>query len=344
MSKSVAKASPVWTPMKSHGPRQICGGPVRSKRPGGQDPAFHHCPRVREGHRHRGGEAIRCGEGPDLLRCAQLSLPHGGHPWSTDPAHQDVADRLLLNRHVRYYGDDIAAVIAEDEVAAAQAVRALKVEYEELPFVLDAQKAMEPDAPQIHEDCPGNVLKHTDIRGATISRPSKSRGSSRSRGGTTPPRFSTATSRTTGALPMRRQAGWWWSPPPRSPTSSAGWWGRPWACPGARYGSSSPTSAAASATSRTRCTSPCAPGSPPRWAAGWCTWSAPGGDLRLQPGPPCHPHPHHLLGPARRHPGARKFEAWSNQGGYASHGHSIVAKGMGAFPQLYPCDNLECDC
>ena len=91
-------------------------------------------------------------------------FPTAGHPWSTDPAHQDVADRLLLNRHVRYYGDDIAAVIAENEIAAAQAVRALKVEYEELPFVLDVQKAMEPDAPQIHEDCPGNVLKHTDIR------------------------------------------------------------------------------------------------------------------------------------------------------------------------------------
>ena len=40
---------------------------------------------------------------------------------------------------------------------------------------------------------------------------------------------------------------------------------------------------------------------------------------------------------------ARKFEAFSNQGAYASHGHSIVAKGMGAFPQLYPCPNLECD-
>ena len=42
-------------------------------------------------------------------------FPTAGHPWSTDPAHQDVADRLLLNRHVRYYGDDIAAVIAENE-------------------------------------------------------------------------------------------------------------------------------------------------------------------------------------------------------------------------------------
>lgn len=55
-------------------------------------------------------------------------------------------DRHLLNRHVRYYGDDVAVVIAENEVAAMQGVRALKVEYEELPFVLDVQKAMEPDA------------------------------------------------------------------------------------------------------------------------------------------------------------------------------------------------------
>ncbi len=50
--------------------------------------------------------------------------------WSTDPAHQDVADRLILTEEVRFYGDDIAAVVAEDEVAAAKAIRAIKVEYE----------------------------------------------------------------------------------------------------------------------------------------------------------------------------------------------------------------------
>ena len=69
-----------------------------------------------------------------------------------------------MNRHVRYYGDDVAVVIAENEVAAMQGVRALQVEYEELPFVLDVQKAMEPDAPQLHEEYPGNILKHTDMR------------------------------------------------------------------------------------------------------------------------------------------------------------------------------------
>ena len=78
----------------------------------------------------------------------------------------------------------------------------------------------------------------------------------------------------------------------------------------------------------------------------WCTTMVgtigedrvhPGGDLRLQPRPSRHPLSPDLLG------AARKFETFSNQGAYASHGHSIVAKGMGAFPQFYPCDHLECD-
>ena len=103
-------------------------------------------------------------------------FPTAGHPWSTDPHHQDVADRMLLNRHVRYYGDEVAVVIAEDEVAAVQGVRALKVEYEELPFVLDVQKAMEEGAPQIHEEYPQNILAHTDIRRGDYAKASQEPG------------------------------------------------------------------------------------------------------------------------------------------------------------------------
>lgn len=88
-------------------------------------------------------------------------FPTAGHPWSTDPHHQDVADRLLLTRHVRFYGDDVAAVVAENEVAAAQAIRAIKVEYEEYPFVLDQIDAMQDGAPQLHEAYPNNILAHT---------------------------------------------------------------------------------------------------------------------------------------------------------------------------------------
>lgn len=98
---------------------------------------------------------VTCFDVPDI------PFPTAGHPWSTDVHHQDIADRLLLNRHVRYYGDDVAAVVARDEVSAAQAIRAIKVEYEELPFVLDPIEAMRDGAPQIHEGFDHNILAHT---------------------------------------------------------------------------------------------------------------------------------------------------------------------------------------
>ncbi len=78
-----------------------------------------------------------------IFTCFDLKEKHyyptAGHPWSTDPSHQDVADRMVMTDRVRFYGDDIGAVVAEDEVAAAQALRAIKVEYEEYSFVLDVQ-------------------------------------------------------------------------------------------------------------------------------------------------------------------------------------------------------------
>ncbi|SBW12605.1 xanthine dehydrogenase, molybdenum binding subunit [uncultured Eubacteriales bacterium] len=92
-----------------------------------------------------------------------IPFPTAGHPWSTDPNHQDPADRLLLNRRVRLYGDDIAAVIAEDEVAASRALRAIKVEYEEYPFVLSPEEAMKDGAPVVHDEVQNNILGHTKI-------------------------------------------------------------------------------------------------------------------------------------------------------------------------------------
>ena len=102
-------------------------------------------------------KVLTCFDAPDI------EFPTAGHPWSTDPHHQDVADRKLLNRHVRYYGDEVAVVIAEDEIAAAQAVRAIRVEYEVLPFVLDVQEAMKDGAPQIQEPPGGGEAVHLAV-------------------------------------------------------------------------------------------------------------------------------------------------------------------------------------
>ena len=131
-----------------------------------------------------------------ILTCFDLKekhyFPTAGHPCSTDPSHQDVADRLVLTDRVRFYGDDIAAVVAEDEVAAAQALRLIRVEYEEYPFVLDVQKAMEDGAPQLHEEYPNNILKHTQIRQGDYEKAIQEPGLIRWKAGTRPRRCSTA--------------------------------------------------------------------------------------------------------------------------------------------------------
>ena len=52
---------------------------------------------------------------------------------------------------VRYVGDEFGAVAAVDEETADKAIKAIKVEYEKLPHVVDVEEAMKPDAPLIHE-------------------------------------------------------------------------------------------------------------------------------------------------------------------------------------------------
>lgn len=84
--------------------------------------------------------------------------PTPGHPWSTEESHQDVADRSILTERVRYYGDDIAAVIAEDEVAAARALKLIKVEYQEYPVVIHPRESMKGTNPPVHEEKPDNIL------------------------------------------------------------------------------------------------------------------------------------------------------------------------------------------
>lgn len=99
-----------------------------------------------------------------ILTCfdsPQIPFPTAGHPWSVEPAHQDVADRCLLNIRVRVYGDDIAVVIAEDEVAAIKAARLVQVEYEEYEAITTVQQAMASTGPPIHDAYPDNILKHT---------------------------------------------------------------------------------------------------------------------------------------------------------------------------------------
>lgn len=106
---------------------------------------------------------VTCFDVPDIDFCTP------GHPWSVEASHQDVRDRRLLNTRVRYYGDDVAAVIAENEIAANRAVRLIKVHYEEYPPLVDVADAMAEGAPVMHENVPDNILKHTAFALGDIS-------------------------------------------------------------------------------------------------------------------------------------------------------------------------------
>jgi putative selenate reductase molybdopterin-binding subunit len=61
-------------------------------------------------------------------------------------------DMFSLDNKVRFVGDRVAFVAAESEEIAEHALKLIKVEYEELPVLLDPTRAMLPDAPILHDE------------------------------------------------------------------------------------------------------------------------------------------------------------------------------------------------
>ena len=59
---------------------------------------------------------------------------------------------VLADEKVLFQNQEVAFVIASDRYAAADAVELVEVEYEELPVLMDAFKAMDADAPLLRED------------------------------------------------------------------------------------------------------------------------------------------------------------------------------------------------
>jgi len=74
----------------------------------------------------------------------------------------DFADQPVLAADVvRYAGEPVALVAAEHPELARRAAARIEVDYETLPPVTDMERALDPDAPKVHEF--GNVLRHVRI-------------------------------------------------------------------------------------------------------------------------------------------------------------------------------------
>jgi len=76
-----------------------------------------------------------------------------------------VNDQPVMARDkVRYVGEAVAAVAAEDPLIAKRALSSINVVYEPLPAVYDPDEALRAGAPVLHDYAPDNVTKHIPIR------------------------------------------------------------------------------------------------------------------------------------------------------------------------------------
>ena len=283
-------------------------------------------------------KVITCFDVPDH------SFPTAGHPWSVFKEHQDIADRKLLNEHVRYFGDDVAVVIAENEVAASKAVRLIEVEYEEYEAVFDPIESMNKDMVPIHDERPNNVLGHTKNHRGNYKEAIKEEG-------------------------LIKVEGWYETPIVQHSHIENGI-----AC---AYEEQGKIVVVASTQIPHIVRRVCGQALGVGWGKIRIVKPYIGGgfgnkqDALYEPlcaylttqvgGHPVvldtsreetfvstrtrHAQKLHIISYVREDGSfaARKLELFSNNGGYASHGHSISAKGTNCFHQLYPCENTEAD-
>ncbi len=72
-------------------------------------------------------------------------------PWYSMGFGGGPSQSKLFDSHCRYQGEEVAAVAAQTPYQAWDALKAIKVEYEVLPFVIDQDAAAKPDAPKLFE-------------------------------------------------------------------------------------------------------------------------------------------------------------------------------------------------
>jgi CO/xanthine dehydrogenase Mo-binding subunit len=77
---------------------------------------------------------------------------------------------ILPHDKVRYVGQPVLAVAAKHEDAAEEAVRAVRVSYEDLPTVFDPKEAMASGAPLVHEEKGSNIAASFTLEKGDVER------------------------------------------------------------------------------------------------------------------------------------------------------------------------------
>ncbi len=85
-------------------------------------------------------------------------LAEKGLAWM--PTLSNDVQAVLATDKVRFQGQEVAIVVAEDRYSARDALELIDVQYDPLPPVVDARHALDPDAPVIRDDLEGKADNH----------------------------------------------------------------------------------------------------------------------------------------------------------------------------------------
>jgi carbon-monoxide dehydrogenase large subunit len=106
------------------------------------------------------GRIVRIGapDGARIYRAADLDGVRPIRPMLHKFNYQPIAQPILATDVVRFVGEPVAAVVASSPAEAEDTAEAVEIEIADLPSVVDAQDALRPGAPRVHDTCPGNVV------------------------------------------------------------------------------------------------------------------------------------------------------------------------------------------
>ena len=149
-------------------PAEAQGGPALHPRPGQLRRRRH---AARHAARRGAAQPARArahrldrhlGRARSTRRCARSSPARTsrrqGLAWM--PTLSADTQAVLATDKVRFQGQEVAFVVADDHYAARDALELIDVEYEPLPVVVDPRKALDADAPVIRDDKEGRTDNH----------------------------------------------------------------------------------------------------------------------------------------------------------------------------------------
>ncbi len=119
-------------------------------------PGMLHCAILRSPYAHARIKSIDAGEAEKLPGVVAVITGEDARRWS----QPTEGGYCLATDKVRFVGQAVAAVAAVSRYVAEDALERIKVEYEPLPVVADAIKALEPGSPLVFEEKGTNIVWH----------------------------------------------------------------------------------------------------------------------------------------------------------------------------------------